>query len=432
MGSIIGGIVGRGKSQGDRDASMGAIGEAVENFRKIEVPTVEQQRIMLEMLQSQGVLTPELEQEILSKPTKFEEVSTDPLLREAQMNALKSLQEVGQVGLTAEDRAQVNQLRREVNREEQAKQAQILQSMAQRGAAGSGMELAARLSSAQASADRAAQESDRLAANALQRQLQAVAQSGQLGGSIRGQDFGEQAQKASAIDAINLFNTQTQQGVQTRNIGSKNEAQLRNLQEKQRISDTNVGLRNQQEQHNKALYQQRFQNEIAKAQGIASPLQAQSQAFANRAQGTADFYSGIGKGVDQGIMAAATGGASLGIPQGGGSGGGSGGRSGGGSPWSLFDGSDERIKENVKKVDTKELLDKLSAVAYNYKKDPAKEKKVGIMAQDLEKSELGKTLVVEDENGIKGYNKDKALSAALAALADLNKRLNKLEGKKNA
>lgn len=401
MGSIIGGIVGRGKSQGDRDASMGAIGEAVENFRKIEVPTVEQQRIMLEMLQSQGVLTPELEQEILSKPTKFEEVSTDPLLREAQMNALKSLQEVGQAGLTAEDRAQVNQLRREVNREEQAKQAQILQSMAQRGAAGSGMELAARLSSAQASADRAAQESDRLAANALQRQLQAVAQSGQLGGSIRGQDFGEQAQKASAIDAINLFNTQTQQGVQTRNIGSKNEAQLRNLQEKQRISDTNVGLRNQQEQHNKALYQQRFQNEIAKAGGMSGSLQAQSQAFANKAQGTADFYSGIGKGVDQGIMSAIT-------------------------------MSDERTKENVQKVDTKELLDKLSAVAYNYKKDATKDKKVGVMAQDLEKSELGKTLVVEDENGVKGYDKDKALSAALAALADLNKRLNKLEGKKNA
>jgi len=427
MGSIIGGIVGRGKSQGDRDASMGAIGEAVENFRKIEVPTVEQQRIMLEMLQSQGVLTPELEQEILAKPTKMEEVSTDPILREAQMNALKSLQEVGKAGLTAEDRAQVNQLRREVAREEQAKQAQILQSMAQRGAAGSGMELAARLSSAQASADRAAQESDRLAASALQRQLQAVAQSGQLGGGIRSQDFGEQAQKASAIDAINMFNTQTQQGVQTRNIGSKNEAQLRNLQEKQRIADTNVGLRNQQEQHNKALYQQRFQNEIAKAGGMSGVLQAQSQAFANRAQGTADFYSGIGKGVDQGIMAAATGGASLGIPQGGGGSG-----SKGGSPWSLFDGSDERIKENVQKVDTKELLDKLSAVAYNYKKDPTKEKKVGIMAQDLEKSELGKTLVVEDENGVKGYNKDKALSATLAALADLNKRLNKLEGKKNA
>jgi len=401
MGSIIGGIVGRGKSQGDRDASMGAIGEAVENFRKIEVPTVEQQRIMLEMLQSQGVLTPELEQEILAKPTKMEEVSTDPILREAQMNALKSLQEVGKAGLTAEDRAQVNQLRREVAREEQAKQAQILQSMAQRGAAGSGMELAARLSSAQASADRAAQESDRLAASALQRQLQAVAQSGQLGGGIRGQDFGEQAQKASAIDAINMFNTQTQQGVQTRNIGSKNEAQLRNLQEKQRIADTNVGLRNQQEQHNKALYQQRFQNEIAKAGGMSGSLQAQSQAFANRAQGTADFYSGIGKGVDQGIMSAIT----------------------------L---SDERTKENVQKIDTKELLDKLSAVAYNYKKDPKKEKKVGIMAQDLEKSELGKTLVVEDENGVKGYNKDKALSATLAALADLNKRLNKLEGKKNA
>jgi hypothetical protein len=55
------------------------------------------------------------------------------------------------------------------------------------------------------------------AANAQRRALQAIQQSGELGGRIRGQDFDEQAQKARARDAIAQFNAGYSQWAQTGN-----------------------------------------------------------------------------------------------------------------------------------------------------------------------------------------------------------------------
>lgn len=99
-----------------------------------------------------------------------------------------------------------------------------------------------------------------------------------------------------------------------------------------------------------------------------------------------------------------------------------------------FASSDEKLK--TKKQDAKkqaqELLDKLSAKKFQYKKGVQGEESgkdtFGIMAQDLEKSEIGKTLVVETPQG-KAVDTRKGFGAVLAAQAELNKRLKKLEKK---
>jgi hypothetical protein len=98
--------------------------------------------------------------------------------------------------------------------------------------------------------------------------------------------------------------------------------------------------------------------------------------------------------------------------------------------------SDEKMKtkkEDAKKQ-AKDLLDKLSAKKFQYKEGVQGEESgkdtFGIMAQDLEKSEMGKTLVVETPQG-KAVDTRKGFGAVLAAQAELNKRLNKLEGKKS-
>lgn len=96
--------------------------------------------------------------------------------------------------------------------------------------------------------------------------------------------------------------------------------------------------------------------------------------------------------------------------------------------------SDEKAKENIKPADkkVKSFLDSISAKEYNYKPEYSSDtaKKVGFMAQDLEKSELGKSMVKE-QNGVKTVDMDRTFSAMLAAQAELNKRLNKLEKKKS-
>lgn len=83
--------------------------------------------------------------------------------------------------------------------------------------------------------------------------------------------------------------------------------------------------------------------------------------------------------------------------------------------------SDERLKENVKPVDPKDLEEMqshLRALAFNYINDKhGKGEWVGVMAQDLEKSKLGRTLVITDENGNKTIDQNKVLSMFLATLA---------------
>lgn len=96
--------------------------------------------------------------------------------------------------------------------------------------------------------------------------------------------------------------------------------------------------------------------------------------------------------------------------------------------------SDKDSKENVKPAEkkVKSFLDTISSKEYNYKPETGEDqgKKVGIIAQDLEKSEMGKNLIV-DKNGQKHVDIQSGFGAMLAAQAELNKRLSKLEKKKS-
>jgi len=98
---------------------------------------------------------------------------------------------------------------------------------------------------------------------------------------------------------------------------------------------------------------------------------------------------------------------------------------------SLFN-SDENNKKQVvdPKSDVNKFLDALQARSYAYK-DTSKPgtapgKRYGIMAQDLEKSEMGKSLVRETPVG-KMVDTVQGFGAVLAAQAEMNKRLKKLE-----
>lgn len=84
--------------------------------------------------------------------------------------------------------------------------------------------------------------------------------------------------------------------------------------------------------------------------------------------------------------------------------------------------SDERLKTDIQrasKEDLREMIPHLKAYAFKYKSDKyGKGDWIGVMAQDLEKSKLGRTLVVENERGEKTIDQNKVLSMFLATLAE--------------
>lgn len=93
--------------------------------------------------------------------------------------------------------------------------------------------------------------------------------------------------------------------------------------------------------------------------------------------------------------------------------------------------SDENVKEDIKDAgkDLYAFLDKLDAHDYKYKDEKhGKGRRVSVMAQELEKSDLGKKFVFETADG-KAVDYGKGLGTMLAAQAALHKRLKKLEKK---
>lgn len=94
--------------------------------------------------------------------------------------------------------------------------------------------------------------------------------------------------------------------------------------------------------------------------------------------------------------------------------------------------SDKRAKKNIEDGDepTAKLLKSLRPKAFDYK-EPEKfgeGRHLGVMAQDVEKA--APDMVVDDTDGVKKLDMRKALSASLAALGHMDKRLAKVEGKR--
>ena len=89
--------------------------------------------------------------------------------------------------------------------------------------------------------------------------------------------------------------------------------------------------------------------------------------------------------------------------------------------------SDERTKEGIHASGVEQALDHLKPYSYSYK-DPSmgEGRRVGVMAQDLEKSPVGLSTVIETPRG-KAIDVNRGLSLALASSADLHARVKALE-----
>lgn len=192
-------------------------------------------------------------------------VATDPGLKDAQMGALRKLEEIGRSGgLLAADKALLAKTQHDASMQDRGRREAILQSMAAKGMSGTGNELLAQLDSSQAATERSSQAGLDIAGMAQQRALDSIAKAGTLGGQIRSQEFDEQAKRAQAQDAINNFNA----GLKTQ--GSFN----------------NAGIKNNSQMNQNDMRQQVFSNQHAVQQdkaNIRTGQAAQAQTRANTA-----------------------------------------------------------------------------------------------------------------------------------------------------
>lgn len=335
-------------------------------------------------------------------PTELRNIITDPRLQTAQYDTLNQLQQqIDQGGLTAIDRAQLNQIRAEQTATDKGQREAILQQAQMRGLGGSGVSLAQQLQGQQASANTAAMQAAQVAAQAQQARQQAALQRAGLAGSMQAQSFGQQAQQAAAQDTINAFNVANRNAASSRNLDTRQNLSNQNTMNQNQVSQMNTGLANQANIYNTTQRPvQQYGMQSGQMGALAGGLQnagamqnqnANAQYAAN-AQLTGSALSAVG-----GLI----GGAAL--------------------------MSDERAKENMRPsndIDVEDFLRQLVPYRFKYKQDTGlpQDDRLGVIAQDLEKSRVGSEIVKEDEEG-KKLDLMEAVPKILASLGYLNKKI---------
>jgi hypothetical protein len=432
-------------SSDERDAAMDALRENESLWKGTNLPLL--QKLMLEnpqWLQDLEASTIDAGPDVQYKDAEVERaagvsldgtamdgVSTDPRLKDQQLASLAALKDLADNGgMNATDEANLSRIQGQNAQADRGRRDAIMQGMQRRGMGGSGMELLAQLQSSQAATDRSSAEGMNIAGMAQDRALKALMEGGNLAGSVRGQDFGEQSQVAQARDAIAKFNAQNTIQTNQFNAGQANNmaqfntgnqttvdvANRNNAQDTKKfnagqIQDSNqfnvtgrqgthnagVNTQNQATQYNTVdRPQQQFNNTVTKNQGIAGANSGMAAAHsANADREDAEFGQDVATVATIAAMA-----------------------------------SDKRAKKDIKSADACDFDHFLATIQpkkFKYKDEKHGEgDRTGVMAQDLQKSKLGSEAVVTiDAEGTLGYDKDKMQGIILGALKHLSDKIDK-------
>lgn len=92
-------------------------------------------------------------------------------------------------------------------------------------------------------------------------------------------------------------------------------------------------------------------------------------------------------------------------------------------------GSDAKLKENIKDINISNLIDNLSVKRFDYKN--GSKNVIGVIAQDLEKSEFSKYIVKTNKEGYKAVDYTALSLACIQKVQKLEKTIKHMEGYKN-
>jgi hypothetical protein len=356
--------------------------EAVDVFRAPAAPpplTAEEQINQAYELYNSGFMTPEQFEAVLQKPSLLTAYKGDPRLRESQMRALGDMEEIAKKGFSVQDLAAMERMNTQNRAEAKGARDALVTNAQRRGVGGSGLELGATLANQQNAATRAHLAALDTAARGEARRMAATKSAADLAGGIRGQGFAEAEARAKAQDAIERFNTQN------RNVAGA----------------ANVEAANRAKEEARGLSGGQYDREEKRRQSISDALLGKSAAEAEAGKGDAGFFGSlIGAG---GTIAGAF-------------------------------ASDIDAKEDIQPAeeDLDQFLSSLNAEKWRYKQ-PEKHgegTKYGVMAQDMEKSPVGRSMVSEDPEGTKRIDYGSAQGVMMAILADMNDRLKGVENAK--
>jgi hypothetical protein len=273
--------------------------KALEVIKAVQEPTFDTSKLTPEQWKVVAQYAPDLYQE--KAPEEVKNLVDSPAMQQAQYKALGQLQEVADKGLGEADRLAAIEAQNAMQMQQRRGTESALQDLAARGRLGGGTEMRARIGAGQQAAEMGRGMGSDLQRQAIQNRLNAITQSGNLAGEIRGQNVDTSRQAAEIINRYNLANRQLSAQTGLQNAQMQNQANLWNAQNQQNTGNQNTQLANQFKMYNQQypnqMNQQAFQNAMGKANALSGAYNQFGWAKDAERQGKINALAGIGSGI---------------------------------------------------------------------------------------------------------------------------------------
>jgi hypothetical protein len=275
IAAVVGGLVGTGlgamtgsATRKARVALENTIAEYMSQLQNLDMPRYEDLKLSLQRYANGEPLTVEQMQALQELDSEVSKIAYDKTAKQTQLDALAALRARSRGGLTMQDKADLMNAQREIDRQQSGVQKSIIQNMQARGVGGSGMELAARMGANQQGVQQASQNAMNVAANAQNRALSALRESASLGRQIGQDQLNLDESKARALDEMRRRNIERQQQAMQFNVTNKNQANLANWNRVNTVSDKNVDTSNEEQIANKQKLMEDYYNQVNRLKGI--------------------------------------------------------------------------------------------------------------------------------------------------------------------
>lgn len=299
------------------DSDSGAqdyLKQALAAYNQANVPTIASETIAnLPQETVQGNVNPNQIQVNTQAPSAYNNISLDPATRAAQMQALASYQNIaGEGGLDAESKLALQQSIDAANVQSQGAQGAIQKQAQAMGQGGGDFALTQRAIAAQGASNNAATQGIQAAALSEANRQAALNAMSNIGGSVNAADYSQAANKAAAQNQINATNQAAANAANTGNVSNQIQTGEFNTGNAQNVATRNTAANQGQVYYNAGLPQQQFNNELAKAGGIAGVSSQQANAAQN-AQNAGLGFTGSLLGTAGTLGATALGGPAAGM-----------------------------------------------------------------------------------------------------------------------
>lgn len=293
IGGLVTGIYELAKGPGGKKEKK-YLKEVRDLYKNMPLPKFE--KLIAPQLLQTGEITPEVYDAIIQGGPP--QIAEDPALREAQLRGIMGMEQVAREGLPLRDRLMAQEAQRAVSGELRRADESVLRNLAQRGRAGGGTELAARLATQGRAAETARGMGSDLAQQSIANRLMALQAAPQMAGAARAQDLDRNAQLAAMQQRYNEFVSSQQTQAAANAARQRQGAQMYNLAERQRIADENKRAQYQTQQDRDRQQQALFGARMQKTGGVAGSLQNLGQLATQREAIRRQQIRNVGAGVD--------------------------------------------------------------------------------------------------------------------------------------